>query len=279
MEKVSLAVVFITKNEEYHIGAAIDNISDISDEIWVVDSGSSDRTVEIAKAKGATVVFHPFENFGAQWNFAIGLPIKTEWTMKMDPDERLNEALKSEIVREIAQGTASVCGYCFDRVLWFMGGRLNGVKNEVVRIWRTGACRFSEVSVNEHPIIAGEVKKLSGLMEHYDSKDLTHWLEKQNRYTYAEAKMRFDGDALAAKPRLFGGKLNRRMWLKRLFYHLPGRYLLLDVALFFMGGAWRSGLLGWRWVKCREMVMRLREYKFLEMSALTKKVPQRTLCL
>ena len=65
MKKASLAVVFITKNEEYHIGDAIDNVADIANEIWIVDSGSSDKTVEIAMAKGAKIVYHPFENFGA----------------------------------------------------------------------------------------------------------------------------------------------------------------------------------------------------------------------
>ena len=264
MANASLAILFITLNEEYHIGAAIDNVKDIADEIWVVDSGSKDKTVEIAESKGAKVVYHKFEDFGAQWNFALSLPVKSVWTMKMDPDERLTDELKCEICGRLNVIDDSICGFSFDRVLWFMGIRLRGVKNEVVRIWRTGRCRFSDVAVNEHPIVNGRVVKLSATMDHHDSKDLSCWLEKQNRYTTQEALMRFRGDALAAKPRIFGKKLERRMWLKRFFYNVPGRYFFFTIMMFVFSGAWRSGISGWRWVKCREMVMRLREYKWRE---------------
>lgn len=267
MDGASLAVIFITLNEEYHIGAAIDNVKDIASEIWVVDSGSTDNTVEIAKARGANVVYHKFENFGAQWNFALRLPLKSAWTMKMDPDERLRDDLKSEL-RKCLSECDSASGYSFFRVLWFMGKCLSGVKNEVVRVWRTGQCRFSDVLVNEHPIVEGRVRRLHGMMDHFDSKDLAHWLEKQNKYTSAEALMRLRGDVLAAEPKFFGSSLERRMWFKKMFFIIPGRYAIFNVLLFFAKGAWRSGIDGWRWVKCREMVMRLREYKYIEMARL-----------
>ena len=264
MDSNSLAVLFITLNEEYHIGAAIDNVKDIASEIWVVDSGSTDKTVEIAEAKGAKVVYHKFKNFGTQWNFALSLPVKSSWTMKIDPDERLRDGLKAELAKCLSADDAT-SGYSFYRVLWFMGECLSGVKNEVVRVWRTGQCHFSDVEVNEHPIVYGKVVRLRGLMDHFDSKDLSHWMEKQNKYTAAEALMRYRGDGLAAKPRLLGSSLERRMWLKKMFFKIPGRYLLMNLILFFLKGAWRSGRNGWYWVKCREMVMRLREYKYIEM--------------
>ena len=264
MTKPSLAILFITLNEEYHIGAAIDNVKGIASEIWMVDSGSTDKTVEIAESKGAKVVYHKFENFGAQWNFALSLPVKSAWTMKMDPDERLRDELKVELMKCLSCDDMS-SGFSFDRVLWFMGKCLYGVRNEVVRVWRTGTCKFSDVEVNEHPIVEGKVVKLHGLMDHFDSKDLSHWMAKQNKYTSAEALMRFRGDGLAAEPKLFGSGLERRMWLKKLFFKIPGRYFLMNMILFFFKGAWRSGVNGWHWVKCREMVMRLREYKYIEM--------------
>ena len=266
--KPSLTVIFITLNEEFHIGEAIDNVKDIAEEVFVVDSLSSDRTVDIALEKGAKVVQRPFKNFGDQWNFALDkLPIKTAWTMKMDPDERLRDDLKSELRKCLSEcGRAS--GYSFFRVLWFMGKCLPGVKNEVVRVWRTGRCRFSDVLVNEHPIVEGRVFRLHGLMDHFDSKDLSHWWEKQNKYTSAEALMRLRGDVLAAEPKFFGSSLERRMWFKKIFFHIPCRYAIFSVLLFFVKGAWRSGIDGWRWVKCRQMVMRLREYKYIEMKRL-----------
>lgn len=255
MGKPSLTVLFITLNEGYHIGAAIDNVMDIAEEIYVVDSGSTDRTVAIAESKGAKVVYHKFEGFGAQWNFALSLSIKTVWTMKMDPDERLSENLKAELREALKTGRKDI-GFSFDRVLWFMGR----LKAEVLRVWRTGECRFTDVSVNEHPLIAGRWCKLQGVMEHLDSKDLTDWFAKQNNYSLREAVQRYHGEQLPARPRLWGNRLEHRMFLKWLCRRLPMRYLIGDLYNFFWRGAWRSGLHGWRWVKCREMVTRMCEY-------------------
>lgn len=263
MEKPSLTVLFITLNEEYHIGAAIDNVKDIAEEIYIVDSGSTDRTVAIAESKGAKVVYHKFEGFGAQWNFALSLPIKTAWTMKMDPDERVSENLKAELREALKTGRQDI-GFSFDRVLWFMGRRMQGVKAEVQRVWRTGECRFTDISVNEHPLIAGRWCKLQGVMEHLDSKDLTDWVAKQNHYTLKEAFQRCNGEQLAAQPRIFGNQLERRMFLKWLYRRMPLRYFLGNLYNYFWRGAWRSGVHGWRWVKCREMVARMCEYKYLE---------------
>ena len=265
MKKPSISVIFITKNEEYHISAAIENVRDIAEEVFVVDSGSTDGTVDLAEKAGAKVLHHAFEGFGAQWNWALeNCPIKTDWTMKMDPDERLSEELKDEIAETIASPGATV-GFSFDRVLWFMGRRLSGVRNEVLRIWRTGKCRFTDVSVNEYPLIDGEKKKLAGTMDHFDSSDLGHWLDKQNLYTTKEAEIRFKGLGLAARPDFFGNPLERRMALKKLFYALPGRYFLWFCYCYFGLGAWRSGRAGWHWARMRVFVMKLVELKWLEM--------------
>lgn len=261
MVKPSLTVLFITKNEEYHIGSAIDNVKDIAEAVFVVDSGSTDKTVSIAESKGATVVYHKFENFGAQWNFALSLPIKTDWTMKMDPDERLSESLKEEL-REALKTERMDIGYSIDRVLWFMGHRMKGVKSEVCRIWRTGKCRFTDISVNEHALLDGTWVKLRGTMEHLDARNLTEWLAKQNHYTLKEAQQRVMGEQLAVRPKLLGNRLERWMFLKWLYRRIPMRYFILNFYNFFCRGAWRSGLYGWRWVKCREMVSRLAEYKY-----------------
>lgn len=265
-----ISVIFITKNEEFHIGNAIDNVKDIAKDIFVVDSGSTDRTVEIAKGKGAMVLFHAFEGFGEQWNWALeNCPVVTTWTMKMDPDERLSAELKESICAGL--GTEGVAGFSFDRVLWFMGCRLKGVRGCEERIWRTGKCRFTNVKVNEHPLIAGPVKKLEGVMDHLDSVDLQVWLAKQNDYTTREAKIRFEHDALAVRPNLFGSALARRMWLKRLFYYIPCRYALFLLYCYFYLGAWRSGRVGFYWAQMRVFVMRLVELKWREMALAAKK--------
>lgn len=262
--KAPLTVIFLTLNEEFHIGDAIDNVADIAEEIFVVDSLSSDNTVSIALAKGARVVQRPFTNFGDQWNFALdNLPVSTDWTMKMDPDERLSDELKQEILTALPNNPASA--FEFKRTLFFMGKPLVHCTSLVVRIWRTGRCHFSGVMVNEHPIVEDAIVRLKGKMRHYDSRDLHHWVEKQNRYTSMEALMRFRQEQLAYKPNLFGTKNERRMFLKKIFFHVPGRYLLLRLYLLFGCGAWRAGRIGQNWVSARIIIMKLREMKYYEM--------------
>lgn len=264
MKKNSISVVFITKNEEFHIGDAIDNVKDFAEEIFVVDSGSTDKTVEIAEAKGAKVLLHLFETFGKQWNWALdNCPIKTRWTMKMDPDERLSSSLKENITQRLDQKD-DVTGYEFDRILWFMGKPMRGWRDRVLRIWRTGRCRFTDSRVNEHPLVDGLVQFLPGVMEHYDSCDLHRWVEKQNFYTTIGLLAKVNGDKAAVKPSLMGTRLARRNWFKKVFFRIPGRYFLMFLQLYFLKGLWREGRTGY-WCACmRIWVRRLYEGKIIE---------------
>ena len=262
--KPSIAILFITLNEEFHIGAAIDNVKDIANEIFVVDSLSTDKTVEIALAKGAKVVQRPFKDFGDQWNFALSLPIESQWTMKMDPDERLSDDLKNEIIKNIADPKDYV-GFSVSWMIHFLGRPIRCKSYHFLRIWKTGSCRFTPVIVNEHPIVKGKVRKLASRLIHLDSRDMHAWIDKQNRYSSQEALSRYLNKDRAAKPRLFGNVLERRVWFSNVFWHVPGRYQILFLINFILKGAWRSGIDGWRWAVMRSFVKRAAEYKWREM--------------
>ena len=114
-------------------------------------------------------------------------------------------------------------------------------------------------------MIDGSVGKLKNILEHFDSPDLHHWYDKQNRYTTMEAIMRVKGQALAAEPRLFGNSLERRMFLKKIFYQIPFRYQLQLLYELFRRGAWRDGSVGLAWARLRVVVWRMRELKAKEM--------------
>ena len=231
-------------------------------EVFLVDSYSTDGTVDIALSHGVHVVQRAFRGFGDQWNFALReLPIAAPWTMKLDPDERLSDELKRAIESAIAANDAD--GLSFDRRLWFMGRKLP-VKHELVRVWRTGRCRFTEVQVNEHPVVDGRVRHVAGELEHHDSPDLEHWLDKQNKYTTAEAVSTFQGQKLADEPRLFGTALQRRMWIKKHFMKVPFRYLAMFLYHYLVLGAWRAGWVGYAWSRLRCDVYRFWEYKLRE---------------
>jgi len=260
---VPVTVILLTLNEAHHLPDALRNVAGWAEEVFIVDSLSTDRTVDIALEHGARIVQRPFTNFGDQWNFALEkLPVTTPWTMKLDPDERLSSQLK-ESIAEGVMGSEACDGYEMMRRLWFMGRPLHVVQ-PVLRLWKTGKCRFSDVLVNEHPLIDGNVGQLKGLMEHHDSRDLHHWWEKQNRYTTMEAVMRVRGDALAAEPRLFGSPLERRMWLKKAFFRVPFRYQLYWLQLVLLRGVWRAGSGGVAWAQLRTEVLRMRELKAKE---------------
>ncbi len=260
-----VAVVMISLNESHNMEAVLDNLQPWAQQIFLVDSYSADATVDIALRRGVRVVQRRFVGFGDQWNFALRqLPISLPWTMKLDPDERLTPELKASITRAVTRPEADA--FTFDRRLWFMGKSLP-IRQRILRLWRTGTCRFSDVRVNEHPLIErGRVAHLEGDLEHHDSPSLEHWYDKQNRYSTAEALSILDGAALSHQARLLGTPIERRMWIKKNLHHFPLRFRALFLAHYLGQGAWRGGREGLIWARLRAEVHRMIEYKVLEMS-------------
>lgn len=265
-----VAVVMISLNEGHNMEAVLQNLAGWAQEVFLVDSYSQDDTVDIALRHGAHVVQRRFRGFGDQWNFALEhLPITAPWTMKLDPDERLSDELKANLLAAMDRDEGD--GFSLVRRLWFMGRPLP-VRQTLTRLWRTGQCRFTNIAVNEHPIVQGSLRPVAGAMAHHDSPDLDHWLEKQNRYTTVEALIAYHQSPLADIPRLLGTRFQRRMWLKMHFHRLPGRYVLLFLYNWLWQGAWRAGWVGYAWARLRSEVMRLRDYKRREIE-ITGRLP------
>lgn len=258
-----IAVIMISLNEGHNMDAVCKNLAGWAQEVFLVDSYSQDETVEIALGYGINVVQRRFRGFGDQWNFALReLPIKAPWTMKLDPDERLSDSLKASLVE--AMRMPEIAGISFIRRLFFMQRPLS-IRQKLLRVWKTGACIFTDVTVNEHPQVNGRILFVKGELAHFDSPNLEHWLEKQNRYSTAEALIAFKKKALADEPRILGSNLQRRMWLKRHFNNIPFRYLLLFIYNYCWLGSWHSGWVGYAWARLRSDQMRVREYKRREM--------------
>ncbi|MGX1308048.1 glycosyltransferase involved in cell wall biosynthesis [Amorphus suaedae] len=258
-----VAVVMISFNEAHNMTEVLDNLAGWAEEVFLVDSFSNDETVDIALSRGVTVVQRAFTGFGDQWNFAARkLPFKAPWTMKLDPDERLTPELKAAIEQAITADAHDAL--ILRRRLWFMGRPLS-IRQDILRLWRTGTCRFADVAVNEHPLVEGAALGVAGDLEHHDSPSLHRWVEKQNRYTTAEAIAGFRNDALSVTPRLLGSSLERRMWLKRVYWRAPFRHQAMYLFCLFGQGAWRSGRSGFIWARLRVMVFRMIEDKRREM--------------
>ena len=261
-----IAVVMISLNESHNMVGVLDNLAGFASEIFLVDSYSVDNTVDIALSRGVRVVQRRFQGFGDQWNFALEtLPITAPWTMKLDPDERLSDDLKRSIRAAIEGSGADAL--VVRRRLWFMCTCLP-VQQDILRVWRTGRCRFSDVSVNEHPIVGGTAVRVRGVLEHHDSPNLHHWFEKQNSYTTAEALASWRGDQLSAEPKMFGTALERRMWLKSLTHRIPMLPTWVFLHALILQGAWRAGRVGLIWAMLRAHVFRTILYKRLELDLL-----------
>jgi hypothetical protein len=154
-----------------------------------------------------------------------------------------------------------------------MGKPLNQ-KQWVLRMWRTGTCRFSDVIVNEQPLVEGEVGRLSGIMEHLDAADLHRGYEKQNRLTTMEAIMKVRQDAPSMPPRLFGNEAERRLFFKKIFFSFPFRYQLAWLYHAIWQRAFLSGSVGLAWAKLRiENYYRPIDYKVREMRT-TGRIPE-----
>lgn len=265
-----VAVILISLNEGHNLEYVLQNLSGWAQEVFLVDSYSQDDTLDIALSYGVHVVQRRFRGFGDQWNFALReLPISAPWTMKLDPDERLSDELKDNLLLAMQQNAG--VGFSLVRQLWFMGKMLP-VSQSLIRVWHTGCCHFTDIAVNEHPIVSGKIVHMCGIMAHHDSPDLEHWLDKQNRYTTAEAIIGYQQSPLADTPHLFGSAFQRRMWLKRNFDKIPFSYTLLFLYHFLWQGAWRAGWVGYAWARLRLDVMRFRYYKRREIE-ITGKLP------
>lgn len=258
-----IAVLMIAFNEAHNIDAVLDNLEGWAQQVFLVDSFSSDKTVEIALSRGVHVIQRTFTGFGDQWNYAVSqLPVEAPWSMKLDPDERLTPVLKQSITKALSTDESD--GFEMVRRLWFMGKPL-AARHKLLRIWRTGRCRFSDVTVNEHPLVEGKISLLEGDLEHHDSPNLHHWYDKQNRYTTMEALAAFQGDDLSVKPNLFGSSLARRMWLKHIYMRVPFRHFAMTLYCFVGQGAWKAGRVGFIWSRLRGEVYRMIEIKTAEM--------------
>lgn len=257
-----IAIVMITLDEGHQLPEVFRNLADFASEVFIVDSFSSDATVDLALAAGAHVVQRRFRGFGEQWDYAATqLPITQPWTMKLDPDERLSDELKASIRKIITRPDAGA--FFVSRRLWFMGRALP-IRQRILRGWRTGTARFEHVAVNEHPVVSAPALEAAGELAHLDSPNLHHWFEKQNAYTTAEAIALFSRSPLAARPKILGNALERRMWLKSVVLRSPFAGLFFFIYYYFVGGAWRAGRVGFEWCRLRADVYRMITLKQFE---------------
>jgi len=184
---VPLSVVIITHNAGGQLAACLESAS-FADEIVVVDSGSTDATVEIALRHAARVVQKEWLGFGPQKQFAVSAAAH-DWVLCLDADERISDALRAAIVAEMRSPHASVyamprCNRFLER--WLRHGE--GYPDWCIRLFDRRKARWSDDPVHEKVVTSTLVQKLTGDLLHESAETLERYLDKQNRYTSLQAR-------------------------------------------------------------------------------------------
>jgi glycosyltransferase involved in cell wall biosynthesis len=220
-----VSVTIITRDEEADLEAALQSVA-WADEILVVDSGSTDRTVDIARSAGARVVVRDWPGYVTQKNFAAA-QAANDWILSLDADERVTPALAQEI-RRVLEGPASAA-YRIPRLTWHLGRWIRATDwypDYQTRLYDRRAAQWSGRYVHETVTVNGATGRLQGELQHFAYRDIADHLETIDRYTtYAARQMYEDG---------------RRASAWTLLLHPPGAFLRNYVAR----GGFRLGTVG-----------------------------------
>lgn len=187
-----ITIVIITYNEEEVIGEALRSISGLTDNVLVVDSESSDKTVDIARKHGAKVVVHKLENFSAQRNFAL-THVHTPWVLYVDADESLTSEFNADVLREISnfKEDSNIAGFYIKRKTYYFKKDW-GLTDRVQRLFFMKRLISWFGDVHETPRVEGELLEISSPIIHSTHRNLSQMLEKTNRWSEIEARLRLE---------------------------------------------------------------------------------------
>ena len=223
LQRPAISACIIAFNEADRIGACLASL-DFCDEIVVVDSFSSDRTVEIAESMGARVLQRPFDGFRSQKQYAVE-QARHDWVLCLDADERVGEALRASILRVRDAGFGTAAGYRFARLSDYFGRFLrhgNAYPDRVLRLFdrRRGGWRGKR-EVHEAASVDGALETLAGDLIHYPYRSLEQQLAKTQRY----ARMMAEHDHARGRRATLTGLILSPAWRFWRGYLLRGGFL------------------------------------------------------
>lgn len=251
-----LTVVILALNEEVNLPGCLQSLDGVVDDVHLLDSGSKDRTIEIATSAGIGIYSNPFAGFGQQRNWAIdNIPHAHPWVLHLDADERLTPELVDELERVLGSDPTEAGFFVPNKLM--LGGRWlrysSGYPIYQVRLFHRGRLRFADHGHGQREVTDGTLGFLQQpyLHEAYN-KGLDDWFAKHARYARAEAELiSRDSCGLfeACRNTLLGNRVERRRALKSLVYRIPARPLLRMIYALILKRGILDGRAGWTYAK------------------------------
>lgn len=230
-----ITAIILTKNEELNISRCINSIIGLVKRIVIVDSYSTDNTVDIARQMSAEIYTHSWKHYSDQFNWALdNINIQTKWVYRIDADEVVTPNLKEEIIEKCRlHRSDNINGFVMKFKIFFMGKflRHGGVYPFYnLTIFKYGKGRYEERAMGEHIILNdGKTIDLINDCIHYDFKDLSSWVDKHNKYSTREVFDYYDGKKKSSN--LYHEAKKTINLRDNFYYRLP---LFLRARLFFL---------------------------------------------
>ena len=279
--RLPVSVIVAARNEARNLPRCLDALQDFG-EVYVIDSQSTDATPEIARSFGAKVVqFHYQGGWPKKRQWAMETwPLVFDWILLLDADEALTPALVDEVRHAIEN--RDVNGYYISLQLQFLGRTL---RHGDARFWKLSLfrrgkghyeCRLknqdssmADMEVHEHVVVDGTTAKLKNPIIHHNVESLSRYIQKHDEYSNWEARVLLQADDSSRElpPALFGTQAQRRRWLKKHLYGLPGSPVLLFLYRYFFRLGFLDGTPGLIYCGFQAVQMFHTKAKIYEMKA------------
>ncbi len=252
MPPPSLTIIILTFNSAASLAQVMQSCRNLSPRVLVVDSGSTDGTIALARSLDCEVVSHPFENYSRQRNWAqqYAQLAPDDWVLHLDSDEVLSPELAASIRQALAAPPPNVDGFLMRRLSYFLGrpirhGHINPSWH--LRLFRAGQGACEDRLYDQHFLVPGKTQTLDGLLLDLQLTTLEAWTAAHNRWSTAEARevtqqRSRDNDARTLPASLRGDIRMKKRWLKNnIWYRAP--LLARPLAFFLYSYVLRGGFL------------------------------------
>ncbi len=246
---ISIAAIICTFNEEIHLKRCISSLKNITKEIYVIDSFSTDKTKEIAISEGAIYLEKEWSTFSIKFNWAIkNANIQSKWVIRIDADEYISKELSENLIKKLPSVSDDIYGIRIKRLMYFLDKPLKmGGMYPIwhLKIWRNGYAYCEEKWMDERmKLVKGETIEIDGDIIDHNLNNTSWWTQKHNSYATKEAIDDLNiiynfNNGLTVKPNFFGKSEERRKYFKVMYLKLPlflRPFIFFFIRYFIQGG-------------------------------------------